>query len=292
MSTQPGVEYFYPSDVPACIELLQRYGDRARLIAGGTDLLLLMERQSFHPAALIDITRILYLQRLEVDAERAVIGSAVTFRHLLECRALCDGAPFLADAIRQIGGAQIRNVATLVGNITNASPAGDTLPPLYVLDAQVHTQGPNGTRKIPIDKFVRGVRQVDLQPGELVTHVTFNLPGADERGVFQKLGFRRAMAIAVVSVAALLRFQGERVVKARLALGAVAPTVLRVPEAEKSLTGSRLEAQAIEEAAAAASAAARPIDDVRASAHYRRHAVRGLTRRALTQLASNIQEGA
>ncbi len=147
-------------------------------------------------------------------------------------------------------------------------------------------------QEIPIDQFVRSVRQVDLLPGELVTHVTFNLPGPDEVGVFQKLGLRRAMAIAVVSVAALLRFQGERVIEARLALGAVAPTVLRVPEAEKILTGSRLESQVIEAAAAAASAAARPIDDVRASARYRRQAVRGLMRRALTQLASNMRVGA
>ncbi len=286
MAERQCVEYLYPTDVPGCIAMLQHGGDRTRVIAGGTDLLLLMERQGFHPEALIDITRIPALSQLAVDAEHAEIGSAVTFRRLLDCQALCKGAPFLADAIRQIGSAQIRNIATLVGNIVNASPAGDTLPPLYVLGAQVHIQGPQGVRRMPIGEFVRGVRQVDLAPGELVTRVSFDLPGPEWRGVFQKLGLRRAMAIAVVSVATLLRFDGERVTEARLALGAVAPTVLRVPESEELLAGSRLDADVIERAAVAASAAARPIDDVRASALYRRHAVRGLVRRALADLSS------
>ncbi len=292
MAERQRVQYFYPTNVPDCAEMLQHYGERARVIAGGTDLLLLMERQGFHPDALIDITRIPELLSLVVNAEHAEIGSAVTFRRLLDCRALCEGAPFLADAIRQIGGAQIRNIATLAGNIVNASPAGDTLPPLYVLGAQVRVQGPDGARRMPISEFVRGVRQVDLAPGELVTQVSFDLPGPEWRGVFQKLGLRRAMAIAVVNVAALARFDGERVIGARLALGAVAPTVLRMRQTEELLAGSRLDADVIEKAAAAASAAARPIDDVRASALYRRHAVRGIVRRALAKLASNIRAGA
>ncbi len=292
MAERQRVQYLYPTNVPDCVEMLHHYGERARVIAGGTDLLLLMERQGFHPKTLIDITRIPALLSLDVDAEHAEIGSAVTFRRLLDCRTLREGVPFLTDAIRQIGGTQIRNIATLAGNIVNASPAGDTLPPLYVLGAQVHVQGPGGVRRMPIGEFVRGVRQVDLAPGELVTRVSFDLPGPGWRGVFQKLGLRRAVAIAVVSVAALLCFDGERVIKARLALGAVASTVLRVGEAEELLVGSRLDADVIERAAAAASAAARPIDDVRASALYRRHAVRGLVRRTLADLASSVRVGA
>ncbi len=285
------VEYFFPSSTDHCLELLQQYGDRARLIAGGTDLLLLLERQQFHPAALIDITRISALQRLEVNAERAEIGSAVTYHQLLACPALCEGVPFLADAIRQIGGVQIRNVATLAGNVTNASPAGDTLPALYVLGARVHIEGPRGSRKLPIDEFVLGVRSIALAPGEIVTHISFGMPEHEWCGVFQKLGLRQAMAIAVVNAVALLCFEGAHVVDARLALGAVAPTVIRVPEAEELLAGSLLDGAVVEKAAALASAAARPIDDVRASALYRKHAVRGLVRRSLLDLKNRARVG-
>ncbi len=277
------VDYHLPETVQAAWTLKQQYGDRARFIAGGTDLLLLMEREGYHPQALIDLTRIPDLRQLVVNGGQVTIGAAVTYSELLECPPLCAGVPFLADAIRTIGGVQVRNIATLAGNLANASPAADTLPALYVLNARVHLAGPGGIHELPIEQVVLGVRRTALEPAELITHVSFDLPGPGWQGAFQKLGLRRAMAISVVSAAALLHIEDGAVKEARLALGAVAPTVIRVPEAEAALAGKALDEQTIEQAARLAGAAARPIDDVRSSADYRKRVVAGLVRRTLRE---------
>jgi len=275
------VDYYFPKDVQEASQWMQQYGNKARLIAGGTDLLLLMERQGYHPKALIDLTRIPELQRLEVTGDQVLIGSAVTYSRLLKFPALTNGVPFLAKAIRTIGGVQIRNIATLAGNVTNASPAGDSLPPLYCLEAQVGIYGAGGRRSLPIQEFILGVRRTALAPGELVTHLSFQLPSEGWQGVYEKLGLRRAMAIAVASLAMLLKIEAGRICEARLALGAVAPTVIRASQAEAYLQEHALDELAIETAAELATQATHPIDDVRASARYRREVVRGLVRRAL-----------
>jgi len=283
-----GVEYYFASSVNEAITLLQRYGDEARLIAGGTDLMLLLEKQHRRPQALVDVTRIPELQRLEVDGRSVSIGAGVTYSQLLDHPLICERVPFLTDAIRQIGGVQIRNVATLVGNVTNGSPAGDTLPPLYTLGTLVHVEGGRGSRSVPIEEFVLGVRHIALESSELVTHVTFRLPDSSFLGTFEKVGLRRAMAIAVASVAALLRTTAGRVDEARIALGAVAPTVIRVPEVERFLVGRALDDETIERAVVLSMRTACPIDDIRSSLQYRRRAVGGLMRRALRHLRSRI----
>jgi CO/xanthine dehydrogenase FAD-binding subunit len=283
------VAYHFPNTVQEAVALKQQYGEAARFIAGGTDLLLLMEQQHVRPQSLIDLTRIPELQRLEVSAEQVNIGSAVTYRHLLADEALCAVVPFLAKAIRTIGGVQVRSVATLAGNIANASPAGDTLPCLYVLNATIHTAGPDGERAIPIDEFILGVRRVALQPAELITRVTFEPPTPDWQGAFEKLGLRQAMAISVVNTALLIRQNDGHVADARIALGAVAPTVICAPEAEAVLIGYPLDADRIELAGQRASAAATPIDDIRASASYRRLVAGGLVRRALQSCCRQME---
>jgi len=282
------MEYYFPASVAEAITLMQQYGEQARLIAGGTDLLLDIERQRYHAQALVDVTRIPALQRMELDGGGVTIGAAVTYSRLLAWSAFCEGVPLLADAIRRIGSVQIRNVATLVGNITNASPAGDALPPLYVLGAQVHVDGPQGRRLVPIEKFVLGVRRIALEPGELVTHVTFHLPGPGWCGAFGKVGLRRAMIITVANVAVLLLAEGGRMAEVRIALGAVAPTVLRVPEVETFLAGSTLDEETVVQAGRLATQAVQPIDDVRASASYRREVAGGLVRRTLRELRSQV----
>lgn len=283
-----GVEYYFPSSVDEAITLMQRYGEQARLIAGGTDLLLRMEQQRYRPQVLVDVTRIPALQRLEADGGHVVIGAAVTYSQLLAWPVICEGVPFLAEAIQQIGGVQVRNVATLVGNITNASPAGDTLPPLYTLGALVRADSPRGPRSVPIEEFMLEPGRIALEADELVTHVTFDLPDSRFLGTFGKVGLRRAMAIAVASVAVLVRVKRGRVDEARIALGAVAPTVIRVPEAERFLAGRALDDETIEQAVVLSMRTVRPIDDVRGSAQYRRQAVGGLMRRALRHLRRRI----
>lgn len=282
------VEYHFPESVEEAIRLLQHYGDRARIIAGGTDLLLRMEAEGYRPQALVDITRIPALRQIEVRDGRVVIGSAVTYSELLDFSPLAKSVPFLTRAIRTIGGVQVRNIATLVGNITNASPAGDTLPCLYVLNAEVHINGPRGERSLPIEQFILGVRRTALAPAEIVTHVTFPLPMDGWFGAFEKLGLRRAMAISVVSVAVMLGMEGGRVAEARCALGAVAPTVIRVPAVEKYLEGRALDDESIEQAGRYVAQVARPIDDIRSSAHYRSEAAAALVRRALRHVRDQI----
>jgi carbon-monoxide dehydrogenase medium subunit len=282
-------EYRFPGSVEEAIELKEQFGERARFIAGGTDLLLLMEQQRCHPELLIDLTKIRSLQGFSVGGGHVRIGSAITYSQLLASPAFTQAVPFLADAIRTIGGVQVRNVATLVGNITNASPAGDTLAPLYVLNTTIHVSGPRGSRLVPIEDFILDVRRIDLKDGELVTHVCIDIPDQEERGAFEKLGRRRAMAIAVVSVCAVLRIDHGRVEGARIALGAVAPTIMRVRDVEAFLVGRALDTNTIGKAGSLASELAKPIDDIRASAGYRRLAVRGLVRRALENIRARIE---
>jgi len=287
----PPVEYHFPQSVEEAIQLLQHYGDQARIVAGGTDLLLRMEAEGYRPRALVDITRIPALRQVEVWDGQMLIGSAVTYSELLDFSPLAEHTPLLAHAIRTIGGVQVRNVATLVGNVTNASPAGDTLPCLYVLNTEVHISGPQGERSLPIERFILGVRRTALAPAEIVTHVTFPLPGSGWLGAFEKLGLRRAMAISVASAAVMLNVAGGQVAEARCALGAVAPTVVRLSEVENYLKGRALDDEAIEQAGRFAAQAARPIDDVRSSARYRTEAAAALVRRALRHLRSQIAAG-
>ena len=283
------VEYLFPKSVEDATLLKEQYGDRARFIAGGTDLILLMEREQYRPDVLIDITRIPSLQKLDVDAQTVKIGAAVTYSELLASKTMCNVVPFLAKAIRTVGGVQVRNIATVVGNLANASPSGDTLPTLYALEADVHTFGLQGSRLIPMDQFVLDVRKTALKPVELITHVSFELPKPHWYGAFHKLGLRRSMAIALASVAVLLHIEDGVIKEVRLALGSVAPTVIRASEAERSLVGSYLEEDRIEQAAQLASEIAKPIDDVRSSANYRKAVLVGLVRRALNELRSQIQ---
>ncbi len=284
MTNSPPVDYLFPATVEEASALKTRHGKRARFIAGGTDLVLLVEAGGPHPEYLIDVTRIPDLHRLEAVGGRFTIGAAVTYSDLLGFAPLVEGVPFLVKAIHTIGGVQVRNIATLAGNLANASPAGDTLPPLYVLDTTVHLYGPEGARAVPVRDFVLGVRRTVLGDGELITHLTWDAPGPGWYGAFEKLGLRRAMAIAVAGLAVLVRVAGDRVEEARVALGSVAPTVIRAPEVEMALTGGALDDDAVERAAQLASEAARPIDDVRGSADYRKMVVGGLMRRALHDL--------
>lgn len=289
MAQHEMVDYCFPTCIEEAYSLKQQYGSRACYIAGGTDLLLSIERENIHPRLLIDLTRIPELQLLEVIDGYISIGSAVTYTRLLSFKSLLSGASLLADAIRTIGGVQIRNIATLAGNLINASPAGDSLPPLYCLDAEVGINGPYGAHSMSIKDFILGVRKTALGPAEIVTHVGFNLPEQGWYGSFDKLGLRRAMAISVVSVALLVKVENERITQARISLGAVAPTVIRVPEAETQISMKTLDDKTIEVVSQLAAGACTPITDVRASARYRREAVRGLVRRRLHNLRDQFE---
>jgi CO/xanthine dehydrogenase FAD-binding subunit len=284
------VEYFFPKTAKEACEIKKEYGNGARFIAGGTDLLLLMAREAYHPQALIDINRIPALNIISINGSKATIGAAVTYNQILNCRQLCKASPFVEKAIRTIGGVQVRNVATMVGNIANASPAADTLPPLYVLKTKIHLADGEQSRMVPVEDFILGVRKTDLRAGEMITHITFDFPQPGDWCEFDKLGLRKAMAISVVSVALFISFDNNQVKKAEIALGSVAPTVIKVPGVQSALAGHSLNEKTIEDLAELASQAACPIDDVRGSAQYRKLAVAGMVRRSLNKRNGNKEE--
>jgi xanthine dehydrogenase iron-sulfur cluster and FAD-binding subunit A len=281
--------YYSPVSLDETLRLLAEHGPEARLIAGGTDLLVEMRNGIRQAPTLIDTTR-LGADRIWLDDGGWVhLGPAVTHNQVVASASLAERAFPLAQACWQIGSPQLRNRATVVGNLVTASPANDTITALWALDARLTLENVHGKRTLSFADFYQGVRRTAAAPDEMVTDVAFPALRPDQRGVFVKLGLRRTHAIALVTAAAVLTFDEDRVSQARITLGSVAPTIIRVPEAEGLLVGRPLDPQLAAEAAELAARTAVPIDDVRASAHYRREIVAVLVRRALTALSDNSE---
>jgi xanthine dehydrogenase iron-sulfur cluster and FAD-binding subunit A len=279
--------YHQPATLGEALDVLAEHGGRARPIAGGTDLLLELARGA-RPGVdtLVDLSRIPELHGVAIDGDALVIGAATTQGALLADDRVARHALPLAQALLELGAAQLRNRATVVGNVVTASPANDTISALLALGAavQIHSAD-RRVRTVPLDDFVTGFRTVALATGELVTSLRVPVLGA-RRGVFAKLGLRKAQAISVVHGAAVLAFEpdGRTVADARIALGSVAATVVRCRDAEAALAGRPLE-EAVAASAAAARAAVVPIDDIRAPAGYRAETVEVLVARMLSALA-------
>jgi carbon-monoxide dehydrogenase medium subunit len=265
--------------------LLADHRDRARVIAGGTDLLIELERKVRDVDVLVDITRIQGLDRIWMDENGALhIGPLVTHNQLVASELVVEHAFPLAQAAWSVGAPQIRNRGTLVGNLITASPANDTISPLWALDARVRLVSLHGERVLSFPEFFQGVRHTALADDELLLEVIVPSLPVDARGTFQKLGLRRAQAISVVNVTVVVALDGERVCMVRISQGSVAPTVIRSPEAEVFLIGRPLRTKVIERAATLAGEASRPISDLRAPADYRADMVRVLVKRALIAL--------
>jgi xanthine dehydrogenase iron-sulfur cluster and FAD-binding subunit A len=287
--------YYTPTSIDETLRLLAEYRERARLITGGTDILLELEREQ-RPGVdtLIDLSRIHGLDKITLEGGRIRLGPLVTHNHVVGS-ALCVERAFpLARACWKVGAPQIRNRATIAGNLVTASPANDTITPLWAMDAEVTLQSAaRGQRTVAFPQFYQGVRQIDLAPDEMLVGISFPAQRENQRGTFLKLGLRQAQAIAVVNVAVVLTFDGSTgaripeatVTDARIALGSVAPTIMRAEQAEAALVGQPLSRETIRRAAELAAAATHPIDDVRGSARYRRMMVEVYTRRALTALS-------
>ena len=255
----------------------------AAVLAGGTDLMvhLRQPQRGKRPPAVVNVKRIPGLDRIEVGASAIRLGALTTLTALIEHPIIQAEYPVLPFTARYMGSPAIRHLATVGGNLCNASPAADLSPVLLVLDAEVGVVGPGGARRLPLDRFFRGPGQAALVPGELLAWVEFPRKHAGWTVRYERLDVRRAMDIAIVGVALALRRDGAGITEARLAIGAVAPTPLRVPEAEAALVEGGLAPAAIQQAAQLAMAASRPIGDVRATAEYRRQMVGTLVRRAL-----------
>jgi len=282
--------YFTPPTLDAALELLAQHRDQARLIAGGTDLLIELERKLRTPSVVIDITRIPGLDVIRQDDQGWVhLGPLVTHNQVAGS-ALCVERAFpLASACWLVGAPQIRTRATVAGNLVTASPANDTITPLWALEARVTLLSARGERVLSLPEFFKGVRKTALEPDEMLLDISFPALAQNERGTFVKLALRRTQAISVSNLAVVLAFAGERVLRAQITLGSVAPTIVRATDAEQSLAGQPLTDDVIARAGELAAQAARPIDDIRSTAEYRGEMVRVTAMRALAQLRDGAE---
>ena len=282
--------YLQPGTIKETLDLLEKYGGKARIINGGTDLLLEIERGLRRPEVVIDVSRIGELSDIQLKDGWIRLGAGVTHNQASASHLIQQYGYPLARACSEVGAPQIRNRGTVAGNIITASPANDTITPLMALGARVMiASAPRGERIVPLNTFMLGVRKTGLAPDELVTGISFPAMKENERGTFIKLGLRRAQAISVVNVAVVLSFAGNSIEQASITLGAVAPTIIHAVDAEIYLTGRTLAQDTIAEAARLVTEAARPIDDIRGSASYRRSMTGVLTARALRQLADRAE---
>jgi len=282
-------KYYTATTVDEVLGLLAQYGKEARLIAGGTDILIELERKIRTPSVLIDITHIPGLDQIRLENKVFHLGPLVTHNQAVASKELlCQGYP-LARACWEVGAPQIRNRGTIAGNLITASPANDTITPLWAMNASVTLQSVRGARTLPLFEFHTGVRKTVMKPDEMLTDISFPALDDEDHGTFIKLALRRAQAISVVNIAVVLELHLDAIVKARIAYGAVAPTIVRAPEVEKYLVGKSLTEEVISKAGQLARSAAHPIDDVRGPAEYRIEMLQVTTMRALRQIRDGVE---
>jgi carbon-monoxide dehydrogenase medium subunit len=272
-----------PDTVDDCLRILAERGPETKLVAGGTDLLPQLKNGLLKPARVIDLSGVDELRVLIAEDGRGFrVGASVTARRLERDPRIRALYTSLAESGALVGSVQVRNLATIGGNVCNAAPSADMAPPLLALDAEAVVAGPQGRRRVPLASFFLGVRRTVLAPNELLIEFIIPQPGPRSGGNYLRHTPRRELDIAIVGVASQVTLADGVCVKARIALAAVAPIPLRATAAEQALEGQRLTPERIEQAAALAVEAARPISDQRGSVEYRRHLVRVLTRRTLT----------
>ena len=295
-------QYYIPITLNETLHLLAEKREKARLVAGATDLMLELERGVRKGVeTVIDITRLPGLDRITLDENETIhLGALVTHNAAASSKLLRERAFPLVSAAWQVGAPQIRNRATVAGNLITASPANDTITPLMALGAWVQLASEKGTRRVPLQEFYTGVRKTVMQPDEMLVDIAFPAlqctPAGKfgQRGIFMKLGLRRAQAISLVNTAIILDLvsaQSQPGVKtAVITLGAVAPTIIHATDAEEYLVGKVLTDECITRAAEMAAGAARPIDDIRSSAAYRNAMLKVLVVRGLRLLRDGHEQ--
>jgi CO/xanthine dehydrogenase FAD-binding subunit len=284
-------QYFTPNNLSDALQLMEQHRDRARIIAGGTDLVLDLSNGRLPPVeSLVDISQIPELKKISVNGSKLSIGSGVTLTEIIQSDLIRQKAPLLVEAAREIAGPQIRNMATIGGNVVNASPAADMVPPLLVLESEVMVTKPSQMmRQVPMARFLQGNRKVDLEVSEVVTGFTFTVPDPPTLFYFRKVKPRRSMAITMINIAIFLKVEDKRIKDIRIAMGAVAPTAVRLHTMESELVGLPVE-KAVEPARYfGTDQDIAPISDFRASRQYRLRVARNLLREAVTELLSNFK---
>jgi len=242
----------------------------ARIMAGGTDLLVRLRAASTTPETLICLEKIDELKEIVIQESSIRIGAGATLSDIHANKDITAHLPLLHQAASVFASPLIRNMATIGGNVCMASPAGDSLPALYVMEALVELISSNGTRTLPLEEFIQGPGKNDLQSGEILSAIIIPIPEGFSVHHFEKVGQREALAIAVVSMAGMVALDKGVITKARFAWGSVGPTIMRSKEVEDALIGQKMTLSVLRKVSELAKKAVTPISDVRASADYRR----------------------
>jgi CO/xanthine dehydrogenase FAD-binding subunit len=285
------IQYEAPATLSDALKLLGSFGEKARPLCGGTDILIQMRAGVRRQEHLVDVKHIPELRQLSFDAKTGLrLGAAVPCIEVYESALMHKNYPGLTEAAHLIGSLQIQNRASVGGNLCNGSPAADTTPALIALGAIAEIAGPNGTREVAVESFILSPGRTVLQPGEIVVEFQIPAPRPHSADAYLRLIPRNEMDIAVVGVGASVTLDGEKCVAARIALGAVGPTPIVAAKAAEALVGKKLDDATIAKAAQLAIAASSPIDDMRGTAEYRRHIVGVLTRRSLAIAAERARK--
>ena len=283
-------KYFAPSSVKEAISLLSEYGKKAKIVSGGTDLLIQMKHKELLPDYLISIGGISELDYIKYDESSGLrIGVLTNIVNIADSPLIRSKFNLLAQAASMLGSPSIRNQATLGGNLCNAAPSADTAPPLLVLGAKAKIIGVEGEKVVPLEDFFTGPGQTILGNNHLFTEIQISNLLPHNGGVYLKQTRSQGADLALVGVAVLVVMEGKILRDVKIALGAVAPTPVRAKKAEEILKGNKLEDKLLEESSRAAVNEAKPIDDVRSSADYRRKLVAVLTKRAVIQAVQQAE---
>lgn len=282
-------ELHQPTTVRDAIDLLIKFRGRVSLMAGGTDLLVEIKENIRTPDHVIDAKLLPGMSDLVVGTEGVQLGALVTARHVESTVAIRESYHGLWQAVRELGSIQVRNRATIVGNVCRASPSADTLPSLIADGARVHVLGAGGEREMALEDFFTGPGTTRLGPDEIVKGLTVPAPARGTGKCYIKHGRRKAMELATVGVAVTLELDHGACHSIRIALGAVAPTPIRARKAEAVLAGKRLDDVAIRECSRIAACETSPISNIRGSADYRRRMIEELTERAVLAAMENAR---
>ena len=286
----PAFDYVKVSSLEEASKLAAEKGDKAVLMAGGTDVILLIHEKAIPADTVIDIKGIPGLDEIRyVEGEGMRIGALVKLYDIQNSDIVKEKMPALSDASRYVASPQIRRKGTMVGNICNASPSADTASILVAMNAVVKVYNAEGEKEIPIDEFFKGVKKTALVPGDIVTGIFIPELNKGEGSAYFKHSVRKAMDLAIIGVGARIKMDGDKIADARVCMGGVGITPLRAKNAEQILIGNEITDELLEKAGAAASQECSPISDVRASAEYRTDMVRVYTKRAVRKAVETMK---
>ena len=291
--TLPEFEYIKPESIEKALSFLKDTAGQSRPFLGGTDCFIAVRDKKMQPKFLVDLKHLEGFNTLAYDGIQGLtIGAAVNLNRLIASEEVQTHYPVLVQAAKEVGSYQLRTRATLVGNLCNASPCGDTIAPCLAYQGSANIIGPVGQKNVPLIDFFKGPGKTILEPGEIVQSVNLPPAPAGAKGVYQSIGRNTLgdLAIAAVTVLAFPESQTSSGYRFLIALSAVAPTVIFVEEAQLLLAEKPIDAAGLEEAAQVAAQTCKPIDDIRASAQYRRAMIQTLTLRALQTVWQELQK--